>query len=151
MSTNRDSVFLLEQHCLCYNRKDRSQLQIQSYASGSSAWNGWLSRTHDTHLCLLLLRPLSPDFSHSFPVSDLDECLLCFRLRRRGSCCLALLIGHVVISDPVGWQFPKSQTAVLNRRRTCDTPTHQHWKTVHAEAELDMNSWLFRNSVIGWF
>lgn len=93
--------FFIEQNPLWSSRKVRGLWKKRLGLQGK--WNS--SSTHDTHLCLLLLRPLSPDFPHSFLVSDLGECLLCLRLRRRGSVsCLALLIGHVVISDLVGQQ-----------------------------------------------
>lgn len=46
-------------------------------------------------------------------------------------CCLALVIGHVVISDP-GWlTVPKSCTVVVDRGMTgAHKQTHQHRKNV---------------------
>lgn len=99
--------YRLSKHCLCW-------------ATGSSGWQKWRPHSHDTHLCVQPLRPLSPDFSHSFPVSNLDECLLCFRLWREAACCISQLIGHVVINDLAGWQcqIPYCCSGQKDGRRT---------------------------------
>lgn len=116
-----------EQRCLCSSRKDSSQLKTIRCVTGPSGNRG----------------PRSPDFSNSFPVSDLDECSLCIRLwRTESGCFLALLIGHMVISDPVG------QNPVLlfwTEGRQEHTNKHTNIDTLYTQKATSL--FLFYNSL----